>query len=417
MIAALTGPASPLRSSDFRNLVTGATVSAFGNSMTPVALAFAVLRLGGSATDLGLVVAAFAAAEVLTIMYGGVLGDRLPRQLLMQGSAAATAVTQGICAAVLIAGHGRIWLLTLIGVINGCFGALSQPASAAMTRLTVTPAQLTDAVVVRRLGQQVASLTGYAAGGLVVAGFGPGWAIGVDAATYAFAAVCFARIRSVRPVPRTGGGTLLGEMREGAREVFRHTWLWLLIAQALTYHLFYGGVQGVLGPIVVSERWDEAAWGWALAALMGGFVLGGLIAIRWRPTHLLRAGVLLLALTAMFPLAMATTGHLWVLLAGAALHGVGLELFSVSWDLAIQQNVDEDKLARVYSFDAVGSFVCRPIGLAITGPVAAVTGNTAWLLVVAAVMAGSSVLSLAAPSVRALVRRTPEPAAPEPVAA
>ena len=92
---------------------------------------------------------------------------------------------------------------------------------------------------------------------------------------------------------------------------------------------------------------------------------------------------------------------------GAFLHGFGLELFSVNWDLSIQQNVAEDKLARVYSFDLVGSFVARPLGLALTGPVAAGVGFDRWLVIVALVMGGSSLLALLSPDVRRLVRRTP----------
>ncbi|HYG93196.1 MAG TPA: MFS transporter [Nocardioides sp.] len=400
----LSGPGSPMASPDFRWLVSGATISALGNAMTPVALAFAVLELGGSASELGMVVAAFAAAEVVTLLYGGVLGDRLPRQLLMQGSSAATALSQAVCAAVLVTGNGEIWMLMTIGLVNGCLGALSQPASASLTRFTVTAVQLADAIVVRRLCQQVALVSGYAIAGMVVAAFGPGWAIAVDAASFAIAAACYAMIRVAAPAPRSGS-TLLADLGEGAREVLRHSWLALLIGQALVYHLFYGGVQGVLGPIVVSEEWNEAAWGWALAALMSGFILGGLVSLRWRPAHLVRVGVVMLSLTAAFPLAMAATDQLWLLLLGAAVHGFGLEIFDVNWELAIQQNVAEDKLARVFSFDMVGSFVCRPLGLALTGPIAAVTGNGEWILVVAAVMAGSSLLSLGAPSVRRLRRQ------------
>lgn len=398
---------SPLHSRDFRFLASGVAIDSFGIAMAPIALAFAVLDLGGSTTQLGLVVAAFAAAQVVTMLFGGVLGDRLPRQLLMQGSAALAAAIQAVCATVLITGHGEIWLLTVLGVVDGCLGALAQPSSQAMTRLTVRDDQLPDAVAIRRLGQQVAQVAGFAAGGAIVAWFGPGWAIAVDAATYAVAAGCFSFIRASSPARAEERPSLLGELTDGAREVFRHAWLWILIGQALLYHLFYGGVQGVLGPVVVRREWDEAAWGVALAALMGGFILGGLVALRWRPTYGLRAGVALLSLTAAFPLAMATTDSLLVLLLGAAVHGFGLELFSVNWDLSIQQNVPEDKLARVYSFDSVGSFVCRPLGLALTGPVAAITGEHGWLIIVAAVMGLSSVASLAVPSVRALRRKTP----------
>ncbi|WP_408897662.1 MFS transporter [Nocardioides sp. R1-1] len=395
---------SPLRSRDFRLLVGGIAVSGLGSAMTPVALAFAVLDLGGSATELGLVIAAFAAAEVVTILYGGVLGDRLPRQLLMQGSSAATALSQATLAVLLITGHGSIALLTAIGVVNGCLGAIAQPASNAMTRSTVSEAQLPRAVVLRSLAHESSFAIGFALAGIVVAVAGPGWAIAVDAATYAVAAVLFAMIRAASP-ERGQRERLLAELADGAREVFRHTWLWLLIGQALLYHLFYNGAQGVLGPIVVGDAWGEQAWGWALSALMLGFVAGGVVALRWRPRHLLRWGLVLLSLTAAFPLAMALADDLPVVLLGAFVHGLGLQLFSVNWDLAIQQNVAERMLARVYSFDLVGSFACRPIGLALTGPVAALVGMDTWLVVVAAVIGASSLAALAAPSARNLTRR------------
>ena len=394
-----------LRHRNYGLLVTGGTVSSLGGSIAPVALAFAVLDLGGSAAELGLVVAAYALAEVVTVLFGGVLGDRLPRQVMMQGSSAAAFLTQGVAAAALIGGWASIPLLTVIGVANGCLGALAGPSSSAMTRQTVPEADLPTAVAGRRLAQNAAQVLGFSAAGVLVAAFGSGWAIAIDAATFAVAAVCFGFIRvPALPAPESRP-TMLGDLRDGAAEVFRHTWLWLLIGQALLYHLFFGGVLSVLGPIVVGETLGRAAWGWALGALMGGFMVGGLVSLRWRPRHGLYAGTALLSLTAAFPLAMALSDQPAVLLLGAFLHGFGLELFSVNWDLSIQQNVAEDKLARVYSFDLVGSFVARPLGLALTGPVAVSVGFDRWLVVVALVMGGSALLALLSPDVRHLVRR------------
>jgi MFS family permease len=102
--------------------------------------------------------------------------------------------------------------------------------------------------------------------------------------------------------------------------------------------------------------------------------------------------VLLLSLTAAFPLAMALSPVLWPVLLGAFLHGFGLQVFDVYWQVAIQENVAEDKLARVYSFDMVGSFLARPVGLALTGPVAAAVGFHAWLVVVGVVMVAYQLL-------------------------
>ena len=90
---------NPWQYTAFRNLPVGQATSSLGKSFSPVALAFAVLHLGGSATDLGIVLAAYALAQVVTTLVGGVLGDRLPRSLMMQGSSAVLAVIQAIVAA------------------------------------------------------------------------------------------------------------------------------------------------------------------------------------------------------------------------------------------------------------------------------------------------------------------------------
>lgn len=396
------GPRGPLRHRDFRLLVTGASVSAFGNAITPVALAFAVLDLGGSASDLGLVVAAFAGAEVVTTLLGGVLGDRVSRKLMMEGSAAASAVVQVVVALTLITEVATIPLLTVLGTLTGVLSALNQPSSAAMTRLVVPPEDLPRAVALRPLAQQLGMVAGSVTAGVLVAVTGSGWAILVDAATFAVAALCYSRLRVAHTRPDGPRASMLSDLGDGAREVLRHTWLWLLIGQALVYHLFYGGAQGVLGPVVVGDGISRGAWGAALGAMMAGFVAGGLICLRWQPRRALFAGAVMLTLTSLFPLAMALSGHAPPILAGAFLHGLGLSIFSVFWDLSIQQNVPEDKLSRVYSFDLVGSFVARPIGLAFTGPVAEAVGFRNWLLVVAIVLFVVEVAALFSREVRRL---------------
>ena len=363
-----------------------------------------MLDLGGSATQLGLVVGAAALAEVLTTLLGGVLGDRVSRPHLVVWSSLASAVVQGVVAESLIAHWASVASLAALGFVGGIVAALAGPSSSALTPLTVPAEQLPAAVSLRRLGSNTAMIIGFGLAGVLVAAAGPGPAIALDAVTYGLAALAFSRLR----LPHVGmpsHAPVVGEILAGGREVLRHTWLWVLIGQALLYHLFYGGVQGILGPIVVGDTFGRAAWGWALSALMVGFVAGGVLTLRWRPRHALRVGVAALSLTACFPLAMALSGSLVVVLAGAVAHGLGLEVFSVWWDVSIQQNVPAERLSRVYSFDRVGSFAVRPLGLAVTGPVALALGNGRWLVVVAVVMAGSSALALLVPQVRRLARR------------
>ncbi|QIG42634.1 MFS transporter [Nocardioides anomalus] len=404
----------PLRHPAFRWLVSGATVNLLGNGIAPVALAFAVLDLGGGATELGLVVGLYALADVGAVLFGGVLGDRLPRTVMLQGSSLAAAVVQGVVAWSLVGGWSSIPLLAGLGVLNGVLSALAGPSSSALTRQTVPEASLQQAISWRRIAQNASLIVGTGLAGVLVVAFGSGWALAIDAATFAVAAALFSRIR-VEDAPRAEQRAgLWREVGEGLREVLRHTWLWLLILQALLYHLFYGGAQSVLGPIVVGDELGRAAWGWALSAMMVGFVVGGLVTLRWRPRRALYVGTWFLALTAAFPLAMAWSDSLALVLLGAWLHGFGLEIFSVGWDLSIQENVAPDKLARVYSFDMIGSFIARPVGLVLTGPLAALVGARVWLTVVGAVILGSVLVATTSRDVRRLERRDP---APEPATA
>ena len=401
-----TGRRSPLRHRNFRRLVTGTAASSLGNAITPVALAFAVLDLGGSAVQLGLVEAVFAACQVATTLAGGVLGDRVSRKVMMEGTAAISAVVAGALAATVILGIATIPSIAVMGGLAGIVAALNQPSAMAMTKMVVPAEDLGAAVSLRSLLQTTASTIGYALGGVLVAAVGSGWAITVDALTFVVAAVAYAgmRVPHERPPHKA---SMLGDLAEGFREVMRHSWLWFLILQALLYHLFWSGAHSVLGPIVVGEGIGRASWGFALAALMAGFFVGGLFCLRFRPRRLLSVGVLFLAMTGLFPISMAVSDTLWPIVLGAFLHGFGLQVFDIFWQIAIQQEIPEEKLSRVYSFDIVGSFIARPVGLALVGPVAVAVGFDTWLFVVAAVISGTALMSISFAGVRRL-ERAPE---------
>jgi hypothetical protein len=323
----------------------------------------------------------------------------------MSASAAGSAAVQAVVAASLVLDVATIPLLTVLGVATGCLSALSQPSASAMTRLTVPAGVLSRAIALRSLLQTTASMVGFAVGGLLVAGVGPGWAIAVDAATFVVAAVCFTALR-VEQAPAVTGGTMLSDLGEGFAEVRTRPWLWICILMALVYHLMFGGAQGVVGPIVVGEGISRQAWGFALGAMMVGFVAGGLLCLRWHPRRGLFYGSIFLCLTPLFPLAM-ISDRLWLILAGAVLHGFGLQVFDVQWNASIQEQVPDEKLSRVYSVDAAGSFIARPIGLALTGPLAEAVGFERWLCLVAGVMLLAEIAPLFSRDVRRLERLAP----------
>jgi MFS family permease len=96
------------------------------------------------------------------------------------------------------------------------------------------------------------------------------------------------------------------------------------------------------------------------------------------------------------------------LLGAAFIAGIGIELFSVSWETTMQEHVPADKLARVYSYDMLGSYIAMPIGEVVVGPVGQAVGVRP-TLVGAGVLAGVAVLGmLASRDVRHLRHRLPE---------
>lgn len=190
----------PLRSAPFRWLLAARTTSILGNAVVPIALAFAVLDLTGSAADLGLVVASRSVANVAVLLFGGVIADRLPRDVVLVGTSFAAAVTQGAVAVLVITGSASISSLVVLSVLNGAVAAVSLPAAGALVPDTVPETQLRPANALLRLGLNGGSILGASAGAGLVAVVGPGWGLAVDAAGFAVAGVLFGRMR----LPRGG---------------------------------------------------------------------------------------------------------------------------------------------------------------------------------------------------------------------
>jgi MFS family permease len=127
----------------------------------------------------------------------------------------------------------------------------------------------------------------------------------------------------------------------------------------------------------------------------------------------LLAATLGYVLTVPFLLGLAGPAPLVTLVVLAALAGVGTETFGILWETTFQQEIPEEKYSRVSSYDALGSFVLMPVGMALAGPVSAVIGidETLWLSV--AIFLTATAIIVAIPSVRA-IRATPAPAPGEP---
>ncbi|SHM50756.1 MFS transporter [Cryptosporangium aurantiacum] len=404
---------APLRHAAYRRLLTGRTITTLGNAVAPIALAFAVLDLTGSVSMLGLIVGARSLANVAFLLLGGVLADRLPRPVVLVGSNVLSGLTQAVVAVLVLTHAAHVPTLIVLSALNGALSALSLPATAALTPQTVPSEILQQANAVMRIGSNTALILGAAAGGALVAVVGPGWGLAIDAATFLLAGAVFVGLRVPRVANETGNG-IVTDLREGWGEFTARTWVWVVVVAFTVINATIGAMQ-VLGPAVADKTIGRSGWGLVLAAETAGFVLGGLIALRTRYRRPLLAAMLWMALEPLFLVGLGVAPNLLVLIPLGVLVGIGVEQFSVAWETTMQQHIPPERLARVYSYDMLGSYLAIPIGEVVAGPVAGSVGMTATLLGAAALSLTAALAAAATPSVRRLRRQDPSPAVAEPL--
>ena len=399
----------PLRERNFRFYFFGRTTSFVGSSFANVALAFAVLDLTGSKADLGLVLAARSIPQILFLLVGGIWADRLPRHRVMVLSNVASGISQGAIAVLLLSGQAEIWQLALLGAVNGLSSAFFFPAALGIVPQTVPQRMLQSANALLSLGNNVSWLGGAALGGLVVGLTSPGIGIAVDAASFFLAAILLAMIRIPKTL-RMEASNFLAELKEGWREFTSRTWLWVIVLQFGFVNAVELGSQGVLGPAIADEHFGGAtAWGLIVTASALGSIAGGLILLRLQPRRLLLSATLGYLLTIPFLVGLAGPVPFLALVALAALGGIGIETFAVLWETTIQQEIPQEKLSRVSSYDALGSFALIPLGLAIVGPAAELFGTRETLLGAAAISLTATLAVLLVSDVRTIERRGSEP--------
>jgi len=376
--------------------------------VAPIALAFAVLDLTGSKTDLGIVLAANWVPQLVLVLFGGVFADRLPRHLVMVGSNAISAAAQGAIAALLLTGTAHLWHLIALQVIRGAAFSFFFPASQGLVPETVPTTLLQQANVLLGMSRNATNVLGAALGGVLVAAASPGWALAFDAATYLASAAVLAAMHLPARIRALAAPNVFRELAEGWTEFVSRRWLWAIVVAAGVGNLAWMGGSAVYGPLVAKESLGgAAAWGAIVASEGAGLLLGGVLLLRWRPERPLFVGTAALTTGAIPLLCLASLRSTAVIAAAFLVAGAGLEFFNTSWATALQQHVPIEKLSRVSSYDALGSFVFIPLGLSIAGPVADAIGLTHALWLAAAVDGGAMLLALAVSDVRRLRRIEP----------
>jgi MFS family permease len=401
----------PLASRNFRLLASCDMISTAGSAVSLVVLPFAVLRIGGTAADVGLVAAARAVPLACFLLFGGVVADRLPRHLVIVSADVLQGLAQATAAALILTGHARIWQLAALAAATGLGFGFYYPAAQGLLPQTVPADQRQQGNALDRTGRNAAEIGGAALGGLLAAVTGPGWGLAADAASFAIAAALRTGMR-LPAMPPGQTSSMLHDLRDGWHEFASRRWLWINVTQFAFLAAVSVATANVLGPLVAATRLGgPRSWGFILAAYSAGAVAGGAVMIRFRPQRMLLAAVTSVPAFAVLLFALAVPLAVPLDAAAALIAGGSVEVFTVSWATTLQQEIPPAKLSRVSSYDALGNNVLTPVGMAIVGPLAATFGTAVVLAAGGALVVLLPALVLLLPEVRQLRRQPPAPAA------
>lgn len=390
-----------LHERDFRLLFTATTITTLGDAVAGIALTFAVLNMTHSATDLGIVIAVRQVATASLLLLGGVISDRLPRNLVLVGASLVQGAAQTATAVLVLTGSATLAGIVALQALYGAGSGFVIPAEVGLVPQTVSGDRLQQANALQGLTRNVVFILGPALGGILIVAGSPGIALAIDAASFFVCAVVLQRIR-IRPREEASSATgFFHELREGWREFSSRAWLWSTVVVFGIGNVFFM-FWGVLGPATL--RHHPASWATISAVFGAGAVVGGLVALRYRPSRPLVACVVVPIPFTLPLVALALGAPIWVVASASFVSGVGLAVHLALWFTVFQQEVPEAAQSRVSSYDALGSFVLNPIGTAMAGPVALAIGTESALLFAAGAIVVLNLGMLLIPSVWAIRR-------------
>jgi MFS family permease len=401
---------------DFRRFWASRGVSALGDGVGSLALPLvAVLLLGASSWEMGVLRAAATTPALLLSLAAGVWVDRLRRRPVMivaDLGRAALLLTVPLAAAL---GALRIELLWAVALSAGVLTLLYDLAWTSFVPSLVARQRLVEANGTLQATTSASFAASSGAAGWLVQAVGAPLALIVDAASYLCSAAILFGVRAVEPPARTPGAPRAGmraEIAEGIALVWRDPilrWMVLLTAVGSFSGALHGAVlvlYAVRGLLLAPSALGIVLGAGALAGVAGAALAG-------ITSRLLGIGGALVAGTglivfgqALAPLAGAAHGGAFVadldpgalvLLAGQILFGLGMAVYSVNQISLRQAMVAPHVLGRVNATRRFLVFGIQPIGALVGGALGDSLGLQHTLVVAAAIQLVALAALIASP--------------------
>jgi MFS family permease len=391
-----------LRHKYVKRLFIGRFISNYGNGMGPIALSFGILGLPtGSANLLGLVLGTTTVLFLIMAPFGGVIADKY-------GRARMVGLTDMLAGAILLVqvayfATGNVPVAVLL-IVNGSFGILwgiFWPAFSGVIPAVLPEAGWQRGNAINSLVSNGGIILGAASAGFLVSGFGATVALGIDAASFIISGVLIFSFRHLSPAAEVTENTMIDDLRHGWKVFTSFRWIVIIVMAFSFIVMCWAAAESVLGPIIALEHFDgPKSWSFVITAESAGLIVGALIAIKVKPKFPMRFLMMSSFTITFYIWSLAKPQSLALIAIGAFLFGITLDLWGTLWTTALQRKVPKDSLSRVSSFDAMGSLLFRPVGLAIAGPMSSLLGIENFILILAGITVVCIILPLLDPTVR-----------------
>ena len=371
-------------------------ISNYGNGMGPIALAFGILGLpNGSANLLGLVLGTTTVLFLVMAPFGGVIADKYGRARMVGLTDMAGGLILFVQAGYFATGNVPIAVLL---IVNGAFGILwgiFWPAFSGVIPAVLPEAGLQKGNALNALFTNSGMILGAASAGFLIDAFGPAITLGIDAASFFVSGLLVFTFRHLTPRAEHTENTMIDDLRHGWKVFISFRWIVIIVAVFSFIVMCWAAAENVLGPLIALEHFDGAkSWSYVITAESVGLVVGSLIAIKVKPKYPMRFLMLSSFTITFYIAALAKPQSLAVIAVCAFLFGITLDLWGTLWSTALQRKVPRDSLSRVSSFDAMGSLMFRPIGLAIAAPLSTLLGIETFIYILAIITVFAIVLPL-----------------------
>ena len=377
-------------------------ISNFGNGMGPIALAFGILALpNGSANMLGLVLGATTVLFLLMAPFGGVIADKYGRARMV----GVTDMAGGLVLFIQVAyfATGDVPLAVLL-ITNGFFGlmwGIFWPAFSGLMPAVLPEAGLQKGNALNAFMTNAGVISGAAVAGLLIEVFGVAFTLAIDAASFFISGLMIFTFRHLTPRAEQTENTMLDDLLHGWKVFLSFRWIVIIVGAFSFIVMCWAAAENVLGPLIALEHFNgPKSWSFVISAESAGLIVGSLIAIKIKPKYPMRFLMLSSFTITFYIWSLAKPQSLLMIAFGAFLFGITLDLWGTLWSTALQRKVPRDSLSRVSSFDAMGSMMFRPVGLAIAAPLSTLFGIENFLQILAAITVVAIIVPLLDPQVR-----------------